>query len=147
MSAKVFVDTNILVYARDSSENEKQVIAKQWIAHLWESKTGRLSYQSCNEYYVVTTQRLKPGLPKEQARNDIRAFELWNPVSVDQAVIELAWHLQDRYQFSWWDSLILSAAQIQDCSFILSEDLQHEQVIDGLTILNPFESDIARIAG
>lgn len=146
MSAKVFVDTNILVYARDSSENEKQVIAKQWIAHLWESKTGRLSYQSCNEYYVVTTQRLKPGLPKEQARNDIRAFELWNPVSVDQAVIELAWRLQDRYQFSWWDSLILSAAQIQDCHFLLSEDLQHEQVIDGLTILNPFKSDISRIA-
>lgn len=146
MSAKVFVDTNILVYARDSSENEKQVIAKQWIAHLWESKTGRLSYQSCNEYYVVTTQRLKPGLPKEQARNDIRALELWNPVPVDHAVIELAWRLQDRYQFSWWDSLILSAAQIQDCHFLLSKDLQHEQVIDGLTILNPFKSDISRIA-
>jgi len=66
MSAKVFVDTNILVYARDSSENEKQITANQWMAYLCKTGLGRLSYQSCNEYYVVTTQRIKPGLSKKK---------------------------------------------------------------------------------
>lgn len=145
MSVKVFVDTNILVYARDSSEHEKQLIAKQWIACLWKNRIGRISYQSCNEYYVVTTQRLKPGLSKEEARSDITAFEAWNPLSVDQMVIENAWQVQDRYQFSWWDSLIISAAQIQECQFLLSEDLQHEQEVNGVVIINPFLTELSRI--
>lgn len=147
MSADVFVDTNIMVYARDSSEPDKQVVAKQWIAHLWESRGGRLSYQSFNEYYVITTQRLHPGLSKEEARCDLNALEAWNPLPINQPVIENAWRLQDRYQFSWWDSLIMSAAQIQGCKFILSEDLQHEQVVDDLIVVNPFLSELDRISG
>ena len=143
MTAKVFVDTNILVYARDSSEGTKQVVAKRWMTHLWETRLGRLSYQSCNEYYVVTTQRLKPGLSKKDARDDIKAFEAWNPLPVDNKVIENAWNIQDRYQFSWWDSLILSAAQIQGCGFLLSEDLQHKQVAGDVRIINPFSCDFS----
>ena len=146
MSAKVFVDTNILVYARDSSEKEKQITAKQWMAYLWQTRLGRLSYQSCNEYYVITTQRLKPGLSRKEARDDINAFEAWNPLAINQNTIENAWRIQDKYQFSWWYSLILSAAQIQSCTFILSEDLQHEQAIDELRIINPFLSDLSRIS-
>jgi len=138
MNAKVFVDTNILVYARDSSETEKQQKAKQWIAHLWKNRSGRLSYQSFNEYYVVTTQRLKPGLSKEQARADLNALEAWNPLTVNKKVIDNAWKIQDRYQFSWWDSLILSAAQIQGCEVLLSEDLQDGQVVGGVRVVNPF---------
>jgi len=145
MTAKVFVDTNILVYARDASEKEKQVVAKDWIAYPWKTRTGRLSYQSCNEFYVVTTQRLKPGLSKKEARDDIKAFQAWKPLVINQMAIENAWRIQDRYQFSWWDSLILSTAQIQHCQFILSEDLQHEQVIDDLIVINPFLSDLSRI--
>lgn len=147
MSAEVFVDTNILVYARDSSESNKQLIASEWIAHLWECRGGRLSYQSFNEYYVIVTQRLQPGLSKEEARRDINALEAWNPLPIDQPVLENAWRIQDRYQFSWWDSLILSAAQIQRCKFILSEDLQHEQVIDNVIVVNPFLSQLSRIFG
>lgn len=147
MSVKVFVDTNILVYARDASEEAKQTTAKQWIAHLWQTRSGRLSYQSCNEYYVVTTQRLKPGLSKQQARDDIKAFEAWNPLPINQTVIENAWRIQDRYQFSWWDSLILSAAQILDCNYLLSEDLQHRQLVDGVEIINPFLTEIKQIFG
>lgn len=100
MSAKVFVDTNILVYARDRSEPDKQAVAKQWMAHLWEGRGGRLSYQSFNEYYVITTQRLNPGLSKEDARGDLDTLEVWNPLAVDRAVIKNAWRIEDRYQFS-----------------------------------------------
>ncbi len=146
MNAKVFVDTNILVYARDASETKKQEQAKQWMAYLWQSRLGRLSYQSCNEYYVVTTQRLKPGLSRKAAQDDIKAFEAWNPLPIDRPVIENAWRIQERYQFSWWDSLILSAAQIQGCKYLLSEDLQHEQMINDVQVINPFLTDISEIS-
>jgi predicted nucleic acid-binding protein len=68
------------------------------------------------------------------------------PLLVNRATIENAWRIQDKYQFSWWDYLILSAAQIQDCKYILSEDLQHEQAIDDVKIINPFLSDLSRIS-
>ena len=105
-----------------------------------------MSYQSCNEYYVVTTQRLKPGLSRKAAQDDIKAFEAWNPLPIDRPVIENAWRIQERYQFSWWDSLILSAAQIQGCKYLLSEDLQHEQMINDVQVINPFLTDISEIS-
>jgi len=143
MNAKVFVDTNILVYSRDDSEAEKQIIAKQWLAVLWQQRTGRVSAQSLNEYYITVTQRLKPGRSRPDARNDVRNLASWNPIPVDFNVIENAWQIQDRYQFSWWDSLIISAAQIQDCSMLLSEDMQDGQLIGNMKILNPFKHDIS----
>ncbi len=145
MSVRVFVDTNILVYNRDASEPEKQTIAMEWLAHLWQNRCGKISYQCINEYYVTVTQRLKPGLAKEIARTDIKSLQTWNPTSVDSIVIEAAWTIQDRYSFSWWDSLILAAAQKLDCQILLSEDMQHLQQVNNLQIINPFVSDISII--
>ncbi len=147
MSVKAFVDTNILVYSRDKSEEDKQAIALEWLGILWRERSGRISFQTLNEFYVIVTQRLKPGLTRPEAQADIRNLLLWNPVAVDKAVMENAWLLQDRYHFSWWDSLILSAAQVQDCELVLSEDMQHGQQIGKLTILNPFMSDVSILAG
>ncbi|MEZ5451998.1 MAG: PIN domain-containing protein [Thiothrix sp.] len=143
MSARVFVDTNILVYSRDASEAEKQAVALQWLAVLWQQHSGRISFQTLNEFYVTVTQRLKPGLTREEAQADIRNLLLWNPITVDNTVMENAWLIQESHRFSWWDSLILSAAQIQDCAFVLSEDLQHGQQVGNLTIINPFMADVA----
>lgn len=56
MSANCFVDTNILVYERDSGEPEKQVLAEQWLTQLWQHELGRISAQVMNEYYVTVTQ-------------------------------------------------------------------------------------------
>lgn len=143
MNVKVFVDTNILVYARDKSEADKQAVALQWLTVLWQQRSGRLSFQTLNEFYVTVTQRLKPGLSRADAQADIRSLLLWNPLEVDAAVLENAWLIQERYSFSWWDSLILSAAQMQDCSYVLSEDMQHGQQVGNLTIINPFLADIS----
>lgn len=142
MSAKVFVDTNILVYARDSSELEKQEQALRWLEVLWQKRIGSISYQTLNEYYVIVTQRLKPGLSRSAAQEDIRHLLLWQPIPVDRVVIENAWIIQERQGFSWWDSLIVSAAQMQGCTFLLSEGLQQNQRIGNLQIINPFTSDI-----
>ena len=141
MSANCFVDTNILVYARDSSEPEKQVLAEQWLTQLWQHELGRISTQVMNEYYVTVTQKLKPGLSIEQARSDLRALAVWQPLDISLTLIESAWDIQDQYAYSWWDTLIISSAIFLDCRYLLSEDMQHEQSIGKLSIINPFLVD------
>lgn len=142
MNDKVFVDTNILLYARDSGQPEKQPVAASWLEVLWRDRTGRISFQVLQEYYVNATQKLKPGLSKEQARRDIRNLCFWDPVRTDVALIESAWLLADRFRFSWWDAQVVAAARIARCSILLSEDMQHTPDVDGTVILNPFAPDV-----
>ncbi len=140
MTATVFVDTNVLLYARDATEIEKRPQAEAWMHHLWRERSGRLSFQVLHEFYVTVTDKLDPGLDPTEARNEVRALLAWRPVSFDRRVLEGAWSAQDRYQLAWWDSLIVAAARAAGCRFLLTEDLQHHQVLSGLTVLNPFES-------
>lgn len=147
MSANCFVDTNVLVYFRDASEPQKQRIAQDWLTRLWRDRCGRLSFQVLGEYYVAATERLKPGLNPQDARSDIRNLMAWNPIALDRGVLESAWPIQDRFRFSWWDSLIVSAAQRANCRFLLTEDLQDGQQIDGLTIRNPFKHGPSTLLG
>ncbi len=141
VNANCFVDTNILVYSRDASEPEKQVKAKQWLTQLWQQETGRISAQVMNEYYVTVTQKLKPGLSRDQARSDLRALAVWQPLEISTQLIESAWDVQDQYDYSWWDSLVIASALFLDCQYLLSEDMQHEQSFGRLTIINPFVVD------
>lgn len=136
--AVVFVDTNVLVYARDASHPEKQTQAMRWLEALWASRAGRLSYQVLNEYYDVVTRRLQPGLDRATARADVRRLLVWDPLLVDRRVIDGAWGLQDRYQTSWWDALIVSAAREAGCAYLVSEDMQHEAQLGTVRIINPF---------
>ena len=138
MNAKLFVDTNILVYSRDASEPDKQTKALEWLSLIWKERSGRISYQVLNEYYVTVTQRLKPGLNKDEARSDINDLQSWKPTTVDRVVIDGAWSIQDQYELSWWDCLILSAALKLDCQYLLTEDMQHDQNVGGLRLVNPF---------
>ena len=138
MTVSVFVDTNVLVYARDASEPEKQPLAAEWVAHLWRSQTGRLSIQILNEYYVTVTQKLKPGMSVEEAREDVRNLMLWRPVPLSTTLVEQAWSVQDRHGASLWDALIIAAAQIARCPYLLSEDLQDGQDLDGVKVVSPF---------
>src|SRR4030042_4734222 len=138
MPAKIFVDTNVLVYTRDASEPRKQKQALDWMTHLWSTKTGRLSFQVLNEFYVTVTEKLDPGLDTRSARKDVLSFLTWEPIPIDARVIEGAWRLQDNYHLSWWDSLIVSAAQASGCHYLLTEDLREKQKLENVTIINPF---------
>ncbi len=138
MTAPVFVDTNVLVYARDSAAGDKQRRAAAWIEHLWKTQEGRLSVQVLTEFYVTVTARLRPGMTPEAARRDVRAFTAWRPVPVEGSTIEGAWLLQDRYHLAWWDALIVSAAQAAACRYLISEDFQAGQDLGGVRIVNPF---------
>ncbi len=138
MSVKVFVDTNILVYSRDASEPEKQHQAMAWMKHLWGSRNGRLSFQVLQEFYSTVTTKLRPGMEPQNARDDVQSLFAWHPIPVSEDVIKRAWFIQDRFKFSWWDALIVSAAQIGDCSYLLTEDLHENQLLGNVRVINPF---------
>lgn len=139
MSDKVFVDTNVLVYSRDSSEPLKQPRAEAWRKALWKSRAARLSVQVLNEYYVTVTRKLSPGMPRERARAEIEDLALWKPVDLSFGLVASAWEVEGRFGLSFWDALIVSAAQAAECSFLLSEDLQSGADYDGVRVVNPFE--------
>jgi predicted nucleic acid-binding protein len=138
MTARVFVDTNVLVYSRDASEPEKQKLAIDWMAHLWRTQAGSLSFQVLQEFYATVTQKLQPGLDPQNAREDVRSLFTWSPMDIDSRIIEGAWLIQDRYKFSWWDALIVSAAQVADCRYLLTEDFQENQELGNVRVINPF---------
>lgn len=140
MNAKVFVDTNVLVNCRDASEPEKQRRAAAWMVALWKSRTGRLSFQVLQEFYITVTAKMLPGLEPDAARRDVRTLLAWQPVLVDAQVLEGAWLLQDRYGFSWWDALIMAAAQVAGCQFLLSEAFQAGMAVGNLQVINPFQN-------
>lgn len=133
-----FVDTNVLVHARDASVLVKQQRAYEWLRLLWEERRGRLSYQVRQEFYVTVTRKLTPGLPVSDARDDVRSLLAWEALSIDSVVVEAAWVIPDRFRFSWWDSLIVAAAQVVNCDYVLSEDLRDDQRLDGITVIDPF---------
>jgi predicted nucleic acid-binding protein len=141
----VFVDTNVLVYARDASDPAKQSTAAAWIQHLWTGAGGRLSVQVLQEYYVTVTRKLAPGLNADEARDDVRDLAAWRPVKIDEAIVEGAWRIEDRFGLSFWDSLIVAAAQAADCETLLTEDLQHGFDIDGLRIADPFRTAVGSL--
>jgi len=137
MNAPVFVDTNVLLYAVDEAEPRKHSAALEWRAHLWRSRRGRVSYQVLQEFYVQALRKS----PKRTAaaRAEVRDLLAWDPVLVDGGVVEGAWDLQDRYSLSFWDALIVAAAHAAECGYLLTEDLTHGQVLDGVRVVSPFE--------
>ena len=143
-----FVDTNILVYARDKSDPAKQARAAEILAYLWRNRTGRLSPQILHEYYVTVTRKLKPGLSRTEARQDVRDLLEWHPRPVSAGVLESAWEIEDRWKLSWWDSLVVASALDSGATTLLSEDMQDGLAIHWLEILDPFseEFDMGQLA-
>jgi predicted nucleic acid-binding protein len=144
MSAEpVFVDTNVLLYEWDARAADKRERSARWLAELWHSRRGRLSYQVLAEYYVTVTRKLKPGMPAAAARRNVRTYLVWRPVVSDSRLIEAAWEAQDEFRLSWWDALIVAAAKAARCRYLLTEDLQHGQDLDGVLVISPFKADPA----
>ena len=132
----VFVDSNVFLYAFDEADPGKQQAARNWRAELWKNRRGRVSFQVLGEFYV-NVLRMRPGA-REEARAEIRDLMAWNPVVSDAALIESGWKLQDRYRLSYWDALIVAAAKVASCRYLLTEDLQTGQKLDGIEVVNPF---------
>ncbi len=99
---------------------------------------GRVSGQVLSEFYVNVTQKLKPGLDRHVARGDVAALTEWQPVAIDHHVFEHAWHIQDRYGLSFWDALIVGAARVSGCPYLLTEEFQDGQELAGVRVISPF---------
>lgn len=138
MTGPVFVDTNVFVYLHSDSEPAKKLRADEWIAYLVSRRAGRLSFQVLQELYSVLTRRVRPPLAASKAQSIIRDLVAWRPLAIDMATLERAWLLQDRFVLSWWDALIVAAAQTCECDVLLTEDLQDGQVFDTVHVVNPF---------
>ena len=138
-----FVDSNVLVYRHVLDEPVKQARSQEILGLLWARRCGRLSVQVLNEFYVVSTRKLATPLSKDTARAEVRLFEAWRPVALSTPVRERAWLIEDRYNLSWWDALIVAAAAQANCGILLTEDLQDGQDFDGITVVNPFAHDPA----
>ena len=136
MSALIFVDTNVVVYRFDSTEPDKQRRAELWLDRVWATRTGRVSTQVLHETYATFTRNL--GLPTPEARKIVRSLQAWDPVILDQDVVERAWHLEDRWSLAWWDALIVAAAFASSASYLLTEDMQGGQDFDGVRVIDPF---------
>ena len=138
MIGPVFVDTNVFVYRHDLSDLAKQEIAEEWIELLVRTRSGRLSYQVLQELYATLTRPRGQSFGRSEARDIVEALSVWRPIGVDHAVLQRAWLAEERYQISWWDSLIVAAAQASKCQILLTEDLQAGQEFHGVRVVDPF---------
>ena len=134
---KVFFDSNILVYFADGADPKKQQIAENLIKNAVINDNGVISTQSLQEFFAATTRKLL--CTKEKAKEYVENFS--NSFTVEQISVPLilkAINISIKNQFSFWDSLILSAAIQSGCIICYSEDLSNGQIIEGVKIVNPF---------
>lgn len=131
-----FVDTNVLVYADDLDSGAKRDRARQVLRDLLERGEGVVSTQVLQEFFVTSTKKL--GVEPSAARRKVELLAAMDVVKIDLEMILGAIDLHRLHSLSFWDALILRAASLAGCGVLLTEDLQHNQVIDGVRIENPF---------
>src|ERR1700704_239521 len=138
MTGPCFVDADVFVYARDPRDAAKQSRALQWIAHLWQERLGRTSVQVLSEYYVVATRTLKPQVASAAAGDEVQELMAWRPSPVDETLLRRAREIEQRWDLSWRNSMVVGAAQLQECVLLLTEDLRDGAVFGGVTVRSPF---------
>ncbi|MET0984643.1 MAG: PIN domain-containing protein [Steroidobacteraceae bacterium] len=138
MSGKIFVDTNVFVYVHDSGHPAKSRTAGEVLSRLWHEQSGRTSFQVLNELYVTLTRKLGRKVSPDQAWDVVDMLLAWDPQPIDRELLVRGKQIEQRYRLSWWDSLIVGAAQLQDCDVLFSEDLQAGMAFDSVTVVNPF---------
>jgi len=139
MSDKIFVDTNVLIYAHDVDAKAKHETAKRVLHGLWSERTGVLSLQVLQEFYVNVTRKIANPLSKESARLVVSTYTTWC-IETTPAEIARAFRIEDESRIGFWDALILASAAKSGADRILSEDLNAGQTISGVLIQNPFAS-------
>ena len=137
MSVKSFIDTSVLVYAHDIDAGAKHQIAGTVLRELWSERTGVLSVQVLQEFYVNVTRKIPFPLSKDKARLVVSSYAIWcRETTVDE--VAAAFRIEDESRISFWDALIVSSAANCGATRILSENLNAGQRIAGILIENPF---------
>jgi predicted nucleic acid-binding protein len=136
--SKIFLDTNILVYTVDRNDKKKLSQSRKILENAIAKDKPVISTQVLQEFYSATTTKLK--LDKIIAKNIIHNFRNMEIVQVDLGIIEQGIDISLLFQISFWDSLIIAAAEHANCEMIYTEDLNDTQTIRGIKIVNPFKS-------
>lgn len=136
MSERLFVDTNVLVCADDADAGRKRTAARAVLRQALEQGTGVISTQVVQEYFSVATRKLRIDAPS--ARRRVELLAALDVVRVEVPMILSTADLVQLHGLGFWDALIVVAARVAGCRRLLSEDLQHGQRFDGLTVENPF---------
>jgi predicted nucleic acid-binding protein len=136
MPARSFFDTNILVYTDDQSAPAKQRRAIELVAEHRQLRTGVVSLQVLQEYFVTVTRKLQ--VDARVARRKVELLAEFDVASPEVSDVLASIDLHRLYQVSFWDALIVRSAKQAGCTVLLSEDMQHKREIDGVRILNPF---------
>ncbi len=138
MTGRVFVDSNILIYAHDAAAGAKRLRADVLTRTLWSENRGRLSTQVLQEFYSVVTRKIGSPLSPSLAREVVRDFSQWVTSLITPATVIRASEIGEAWQLSFWDSMILASAEQSGAHELWTEDLQHGAVIAGVRIVNPF---------
>lgn len=139
MSAE-FVDTNVIVYAYDKSDPRKHKAARALLKGLWENQKGRLSIQVLQELYVVLTRKTPIAMTTEQAISIVADLGMWKHHTPGIKDLVEAVSIQERYEVSFWDAMIITSACRMGCRVLWTEDLNHGQEYAGVEALNPFSN-------
>lgn len=137
MSDKYFVDTNILVYAHDRSAGVKHHRAQSLLEQLWDSGSGVLSTQVLQELCINLRRKVAHPWPLDELRRLIQDYSTWEIVTNNPESIIHALEIEQRYKSSFWDALILHAAETSGASILYSEDLAIGQHYGAVQVVNP----------
>ncbi len=135
---RYFLDTNVLVYANDQSDPQRQVVASRLVGDGIRNRRAVISSQVLGEFWVTVTRKVRTPLSQEAADAELLRLGVMSVVPVGYDTVVLALHLLRRYGLSYWDGLILAAAQTARCSVVFSEDLSHGQRYGDALVQNPF---------
>ncbi|MCU7892030.1 MAG: PIN domain-containing protein [Candidatus Thiodiazotropha sp. (ex Ustalcina ferruginea)] len=138
MRDKVFVDTNILIYAYDLASEGKRKNAAEAVKILWDQGNGVLSTQVLQEFYVNVTRKIGHPISPDKARSILATYLAWQVEVIKHDHILRASEIQERHKISFWDAMIVVSAIQSGAIKILTEDLNHGQLIEGVLVENPF---------
>ena len=139
MTGRTFVDTNVLIYAHDVDAGAKRQTAQAILRKLWSERTGTLSIQVLQEFYVNVTRKIPRPISKQSARILVTTYAAWC-VDTTPAEIATAFQIEDASRIGFWDALIVASALKSGAERIVSEDLNAGQLIAGILVENPFAS-------
>lgn len=138
MNDKVFVDTNILVYCFDAASPQKKEKAVNLMLELWGNGRGVLSLQVLKEFFVTVTHKLALGIGYDDARRAVEDFLSWEIAQEGRKSLLFAMSISHRYHLSFWDANVIACAALSDCEICYSEDMNNDQIYEGVKIVNPF---------
>ena len=141
MNGKYFIDTNVIVYGHDRDYPSKQIRAQEIIFSGMRGNNGVISAQVLGEFFVTITKKIKQKYSVPAAKHEIILLSHLEVVEIDYDLVIRAVSIQDLFQLSYWDGLILAAAERADCDTLYSEDLSHGQKYAGIQCINPFTDD------